>query len=127
MMAETFADAQTTITSLVAAVAGSVSDRAGDFVASALGLQGNGLGGAGLEFCVRAVVSAGVFSLTSRALPETSGNIFFSILYFAADAKLVGLGVRIGHMSVGITEAALLRPVALRKSPPKEEGSCGCK
>lgn len=117
MLQETFADAQTSITCLGAAVSGAVANRIGNYVTHTLKLQGNGLGGAGLEFCARAVICAGVFAGTAYVMPETSSNVLFSIMFFASEGKLVGTGVRIGNLAVNLALAVF----------PKSDDCCAGK
>lgn len=113
--ARTLGDAQTTITSLAAGVGGATSSRLGDVVISYFPANSDpGFGGLGLEFCARAVVSAAVFSGLSYGMPETSGNIFFSILYFACDRGLMQTAQALCFKAVGSANAAIMKsPVGL--------------
>jgi len=129
-LGNTLVDAQTTITSLGAAVGGAASEVVGSYVIGAAGLRKNdgGLGSAGLAFVAQAIVSAVGFSVTASLMPETSGNIFFSIVFFASNPTLVNSAVTIGTGLVdAITKssAGALRtraphyvPSHGKKSPP---------
>jgi len=121
-LAETFDDATTTITCLSAAVAGATSGALGSFAVGALNLNGSGLGGAGLSFCVRAVVSAACYNTVVRVVPDNVVSLpFFAILYFASDGQLVGSGVRIGTLLVSMVTRVFDFKTLL---PVKKAGDC---
>lgn len=122
-LAETFDDATTTITCLSAAVAGATSGALGSYAVSALNLNGSGLGGAGLSFCVRAAVSAACYNTVVRVVPDNVVSLpFFAILYFASDGQLVGSGVRIGTLLVNLV-TRVFEPARV-KPPAAANGSC---
>jgi len=112
---QAFGDAQTTITCLAGGIAGATSDAIGNMVVGTFAMNSTpGIGAVGLEFCGRAVISAGCFGLVHSYMPETSGNIFFSILYFACDRGLMSSAVGLSRAVVGAATGTM-RGVA---SPP---------
>jgi hypothetical protein len=117
-IARAFGDAQTTIACLAGGVAGASSDLAGNVVVGRfVNPQATpGVGALGLEFCVRAVISAGVFGVVHGYMPETSSNVFFSILYFACDRGLMSTGVGLARAVVGAGSGSLrtLNPPAMK-------------
>ena len=116
---EVFADATTTITSLGGALAGCTSDALGDYVIGALQLHGSGLGGAGMAFCVRAAVSAVMYTTVVRLMPETSTSVVFPFLYFAGDRKLIATGVTVAQLSINIV-------LAMFKGSPTAMAATSC-
>ena len=104
---QAFGDAQTTIASLAAGIGGVASDSLASFAIAQVGAQSQGVGALGLEFCFRAVVSAGCFGLLHSQMPETSNNIFFSILYFAGDRGLMMSAVALSRALVSTTTSAV--------------------
>lgn len=98
ILVDTFRDAQTAILSVAAAFGGSLSERLGSIVISRMGggLK-DGFGQTGLRFVVRAVLGATIFTLLARQMPATSQNIFFSIVFFAANPSLVKDAVTLGQ------------------------------
>ena len=105
---QAFGDAQTTITCLAGGVAGATSDALGSVVVGRFNTGATpGIGAVGLEFCARAVISAGVFGCVHGYMPETSGNIFFSILYFACDRGLMSSAVGLSRAAVNAVSGTM--------------------
>jgi len=134
-VSQAFGDAQTTIACLASGVAGAVSDELGGYLVSMVSQEPvPGLGAVGLEFCARAVISAAVFGQLHSWMPETSSNIFFSILFFAANRGLVNSALQLSRGVVGATKS-LTTPARRSSAPPKANptttapGGCttGCK
>lgn len=102
-------DVKTTITSLGGAVAGAASEWAAEQLISVVGVQKASAGDAGIRFVVRATTAALAFEGIAYLMPETSSNIFFSILFFAACPNLikdgVGLAQALIHTSAGTMNA----------------------
>ncbi len=122
MLSSVISDAQTAITSLGGAVAGVGSDKLADTLINAAGINpvGGGLGDVGLRFVVRAGVTSMLFAGAAYVMPETADNVFFSIVFFAGNRKLVSDAVRFGTIIVDGT--------ALAASVPSAGGAgCGCK
>lgn len=113
-IAQAFGDAQTTIASLAGGIGGATSDAVSSTIIARFGGASQGMGGVGLEFCLRAVVSAGTFGLLRGYMPETSSNIFFSILYFACDRGLLGSAVALSRNAVNAASSTVRAGV----SPP---------
>lgn len=122
-------DAQTTITSLMAGIGGAVSSELGDMMVSQFMDRKPALGQVGIEFCGRAVISAGTFALVSSMMPETSQNIFFSILFFAADQGLVRSAVSLSRGVVkGVTSTApAMRATMSPVKPVESRAAMPCK
>lgn len=121
-------DAQTAVTSLAGAIAGAASDKVANTIISyaRLGKNTSGLGDTGLRFIIRAGVTSVMFAGVAGAMPETSSNVFFSILFFAANRALVNDGVHFANLVVKGTSGMLnLQPKAI-KTPPTGAavGSC---
>lgn len=104
-LANTVTDAQTAITSLGGALAGVVSEEAGNYIIRKANVNaGSGIGDVGLRFIVRALVSSSSFGLATDMMPDTSGNIMFSIVFFAANPSLIRDAVTIAQILVrGVT------------------------
>lgn len=112
-------DAQTGITSLGGAVAGSAADRLGDALITMTGLGGQqSLGDIGLSFIVRTLGSAAVYGAAVGLMPETSENILFTILYFRANKHLVNDAVLIGDAVTGGLQAVTRTYPPARPSAP---------
>jgi len=130
-MQQAFGDAQTTIACLAGGIGGTVSDAIGNYAVSKVGAGAQGMGATGLEFCFRAVVSAATFGALHAYMPETSSNIFFSILYFAADRGLMGSALALSRGTVGAATGSLRGMTApQRKAAPAPAcgtGGCGDK
>ncbi len=126
IISNTVSDAQTAITSLGAAIAGSASEAIGNrLIMSANAGAGNGIGDVGIRFVVRALVSSVAFGVAANLMPESSSNIFFSIVYFAANPSLVRDGVAIGNIVVGT--AARGFPIGPIVRPPPQRQSEDCR
>lgn len=128
-------DAQTGITSLGGAIAGSAADRLGDTVVGMAGLGGQGsLGDVGLSFIVRTLASSAVYGAAVALMPETSENILFTLLYFQANRKLVSEGLTIANAVTSGFQQSLLKtsPAPIGPQPPgrafsaKKCSSGGC-
>lgn len=101
-VSNTVADAQTAITSLGGAVAGAAAERIGNSLIDLAGLHSQkSLGDTGMRFIVRALASSAVYSVAVTAMPETSENLMFSLLYFGANSSLINDGVLIGNAVAG--------------------------
>ena len=129
---QAFGDAQTTIACLAAGVAGATSDAISTAVVGAVAQPSQGVGAVGLEFAFRAMVSAGVFGLVHSYMPETSNNIFFSILYFATDRGLINNAISLSRAAVSAVHRTALtatKPVPRAQQPAQPPscatGSCG--
>lgn len=133
MLAQAAGDAVTTITCLGGAVAGAASEHAATLLINAARgrvppANGNSLGEMGLEFVARSFTSAFAFNLAASYMTQTSDNIAFSILFFAAQPRLVRLGVGIAGKLVGSVTTVL--PIMTPLPPPKSAamaGDCACK
>jgi len=119
-------DAQTTVTSLAGGVAGAASNAVGNYLVAKLNPAGSmSFGTVGLEFCGRALISAAAFTIVSDYMPNTSKNIFFSILFFACDRGLMNAGVALSTKVVGATQMTVM---SLPTGPAKKSGEdCKCK
>lgn len=102
-----FGDAQTTITSLSAGIVGAATERVADMIVGKVNMTGTGVGTMGMNFVLRAVLAAGGYSLVSGQFPGSSQNIFFSILFFAAQPKLMGAAVGVSQRIVGSAAGAI--------------------
>lgn len=114
---DVFGDAQTTITSLAAGIGGVASSALGDFIVRRLGndmRSSGGIGAIGLEFAGRAVISSAVFAGLHWMMPRTSENVFFSILFFAANRGLMGTALTLSGATIGALQ---------RLSPPSAGGA----
>jgi hypothetical protein len=105
---ECFADAQTTVTSLAAGVGGVTASAIGDWIVLKVdpGSAG-GVGALGLQFIGRSVISAGVFIGLSSLMPNTSQNVFFSILFFAGNTGLMGSALALSNAAVNAVKKLL--------------------
>ena len=131
-LSEALQDSQTSILCLGGAVAGAAADKLGSMVVGAAGLRtSSGVGSLGLDFVTRAVVSAAVFDAAVMVMPETSGNILFSIIFFAANPNLIRDAVEIGRSVVGTLSFMTKGPAPPRDMmPPTRTGAvddCACK
>lgn len=136
LLRATFGDAQTTITSLAAGVGGTASTKLGDYIITAAGGNNGdgGVGALGLQFCGRAVISAAIFSALSAQMPETSGNVFFSILYFFCDTGLMNSARQLSIAAItaitpkggalSMARSSAYVPPAQNFSKPSNCGSC---
>ena len=118
---QAFGDAQTTIGCLAGGVAGASSDAIGTMLISRVAPASSpGIGALGLEFCARAVVSAAVFGAVHNYMPETSGNVFFTFLYFTCDRGLLSSGVGLARAAVNAATGTFrnLAPAPGRNSVP---------
>lgn len=125
-ISQVFEDAQTSILCLGGAIAGSAADAIGTRIIALSGVKtwDGGLGGVGLDFVVRAVVSAALFDVSAALMPETSGNILFSIIFFAANQTLIRDAVQIGSIATGFLSGfRSLSPPAKKTSAAS---SCAC-
>lgn len=130
MLAQATGDAVTTITCLGGAIAGAASEQVATVLINAARgsmppANGNTLGEQGLEFVARSFVSALAFNVTASYMPSTSDNIAFSILFFAAQPRLVRLAVGIAAKVVGPIASSI--PL---QAPPKSAAvasDCACK
>ncbi len=116
-VSQAFGDAQTTIACLAGGIGGATSDAVSSMVIARVGGSTQGVGAVGLEFCFRAVVSAGTFGLLHSYMPETSGNIFFSILYFACDRGLMGTAVALSRATLNAASGSLRGMTMPAKAP----------
>ncbi len=132
-IASVFGDAQTTVTSLVAGVGGALSTRVGTAILNRIesaepGASRGGVGALGLQFAGRAVISAAAFSVLQGYMPQTSQNIFFSILFFAADTGLMSAGVQLSHALVNapltILPAPVVPPLGATRTVLPAAGGC---
>lgn len=129
-------DAQTAVTSLGGAIAGSASDKIANVLIgyAGLGVGMGGLGDAGLRFIIRAAVSSVTFSAAVSVMPETADNVFFSIIYFAGNKQLISDAVRFADIVVRGTSSltSLKKPVKAMASGShcacggSSASSCSC-
>lgn len=128
-VSQAFGDAQTTVACLASGIAGAASDEIGNYLVSAASsVPVPGLGAVGLEFCARAVVSAAVFGQLHAWMPETSSNIFFSILFFACNRGLMNSAVALARGTVAASKS-LTRPSSKSGSAmpvPKQNTTATC-
>lgn len=127
-LSEVLQDSQTSILCLGGAIAGAAADKLGTMVVSASGLRStnSGVGALGLDFVTRAVISAAAFDAAATLMPQTSGNILFSIIFFAANPNLVRDAVEIGRAAVGtLTFMTKLPPPPGKQAAA--ESDCACK
>lgn len=134
LVAQIVDDAQTGITSLGSAIAGSASNELGSMLIRAAGIgSGQSLGDVGVRFVVRALVSSAAFSAAATLMPASSNNVFFSIVFFAANNLLVNDAVAIGNIIVrGIVRGVPQIPYAPDQGQSPAHGvpkssSCACK
>lgn len=98
---DAFRDVQTSITSLGGAIAGYSAEQLSNYVIHKSRLnQSEGLGQIGLRFAVRSLIASTAFGIAARYMPKTSENIFFSIVFFAANPSMVKDAVTIGKHAV---------------------------
>ena len=127
-LSETMEDAQTSITSLAGAIAGSVSDKLGRYVIRTVGIsQSHSLGDVGLRFVVRALVSSAVYAATVRTMPESSQNILFTLLYFGADSDLTQDAITIGRLVTKLDFSMVGTNPVIRGVPPPKKSCSDCK
>ncbi len=123
------ADSQTTITCVFGAALGALGDMSGKYVTSALGFDRNtsGLGREGLTFVVHALTATAFFALGDAYLPETSSNVFYSVLFFAASPTLVQTGIQLGRTMAGGPIAIVSQSTATSPGVRAScaSGSCG--
>lgn len=116
-------DTQTTVTSLGGAVAGAASERLGSALVAGFPRVAPGIGSVGLEFIGRAAVASVAFSAAASLMPETSQNVFFSIIFFACNPSLIANGRDFANSIV--SAVAGLRHAAAPTRPPMSTGpSC---
>ena len=134
LVAQIVDDAQTGITSLGSAIAGSASNELGSMLIRSAGIgSGQSLGDVGVRFIVRALVSSAAFSAAAAVMPASSNNVFFSIVFFAANDMLVRDAVAIGNIIVrGVLRQTLMIPLAPDQGQSPAHGvpkssSCACK
>jgi len=124
-------DAQTSITSLGGGIAGAASNKLGDAIMNSLSVDTarGGIGALGIEFAVRATTSALMFNMVQNYMPGTSGNVFFSILFFGADRGLMQSGVALSTAIVyRITPTIPTGPPPSRaRAAAMKPADCGCK
>ena len=131
MLSSVISDAQTAITSLGGVIGGVASDSLSDMLLrnAGLGAATGGLGDVGLRFVVRASVTSLIFAGAAYVMPETADNVFFSIVFFAGNRKLVADAVRFGTIIVdGTGFVATGPPPGI--TPPSTaaaSSSCSCK
>ena len=123
-------DAQTAITSLGAAVAGAASEKLGNYAIRQVGSRGNSFGDVGTRFILRSLISSAIFGATASLMPQTSGNIFFSIVFFAANFSLVSDAVTLGQIVVsGVPNPLIILNPAKGPGPgisaASSSGGCG--
>lgn len=120
VLVDAFRDAQTSITSLGGAAAGAAGEQLSNWIIRRTGIdQSEGLGQTGLQFVVRSLVASTTFGLAARYMPETSENVFFSIVFFAASPSMVKDAVTIGkHLVLAVEDIFGGRGTGLRKPPP---------
>jgi hypothetical protein len=126
MLSQVIGDAKTSVTSLGGAIGGVASDKIANMVLAQVGLGNNkaGLGDVGLRFIIRAATTSLVFGGMSYLLPETSENIFFSIVFFAGNRALVSDAVLFGQI---LTKGVVPMLPAPTGKGGKSEASCACK
>lgn len=84
------ADVSTTITSLAAGVAGTASNSVSNWlIKSAGGSSSPNFGERGVQFVVRSTVTSIVFGVVASYMPQTSQNVFFSLLFFNTNTHLM--------------------------------------
>lgn len=115
----TLADTQTTVTSLGGALAGVAAERVGTMVLAQFPRQ-KSLGNVGLEFVARSVVASVAFSTAASIMPETSQNIFFSIIFFACNSSLISTGKDFANILI---DAALPRGAKVAPTRPPVPGA----
>ena len=130
ILSSTIDDTQTVITSLGAAIAGSASESLSNLVIRKAGINGQSFGDSGFRFVVRAMISSVCFSAIANVMPESSSNIFFSIVYFAANRSVVTDAVAVGNSvvrAVGLglpTLGVLSNPPNPRDATKSDCGKC---
>lgn len=126
-VSNTLSDTQTTVTSLGAAIAGVLSERVGNVLVRSMPTVSNpsvGLGNIGLSFIARSIAASVSFSAAAALMPETSQNIFFSIIFFACNPSLVSNGRDFANVLVdGIWRQ---RPAPVRPGNPSPIGNAAC-
>lgn len=123
LIQNTAKDVQTTVTSLGAAFAGVAAERGSAYIIRALGGRaiGTSMGAVGLNFIARAAVSSVAFAAASSLMPETSDNVFFTILFFACNPSLVGDARTLANI---VVDSAIGIP-GMRKTGPSSAPSPG--
>lgn len=102
------ADVSTTITSLAAGVAGMTCNKLSQYLINAAGGSGNpGFGERGVQFVVRSTVTSIVFGVVAGYMPQTSQNVFFSLLFFNTNSGLMNDAVGLSAAVVNSVLKAL--------------------
>lgn len=102
------ADVSTTITSLAAGVAGMTCNKLSQYLINAAGGSGNpGFGERGVQFVVRSTVTSIVFGVVASYMPQTSQNVFFSLLFFNTNSGLMNDAVGLSAAAVNSVLKAL--------------------
>jgi len=136
-MQEIIGDIQTSVTSLVGAVGGVSSTYIGGQLISALegsptikgnntSLIQNTVGSVGLQFVGRAAISSTIYYLLRRYMPDTSGNVLFTFLYFTGDSGLIATGVSFAQGVVGAVVGAANKPKSGGAPSNFSASSSGC-
>lgn len=107
-------DAQTTLTSLGGGIAGVAADQLGSYVIAQAGGGKADLAHVAMDFAARSVVSAAAFGAVQSLMPETSSNVFFSILFFAANKGLMSSAVAVSYGVVNAVTGTM-RSVSMPK------------
>lgn len=112
------ADVSTTITSLAAGVAGTISNNIGSYLIKTAGGSSNpNFGERGVQFVVRATVTSIVFGAVASYMPQTSQNVFFSLLFFNTNAALMVDAMSLSGQVVMAASKGFTSTVAARSTP----------
>lgn len=120
-------DVQTAVVSLGGSVAGAAANQAATWLIRTVGIPTQGLGGLGLVFVTRAAVSSVGFALAAYAMPETSQNVLFTLLFFTAEGDLLRTGSRLGHLLLSSITGIVSKGITLAPTPtpkPVAGGKC---
>ncbi len=112
------ADVSTTITSLAAGVAGTASNSVSNWlIKSAGGSSSPNFGERGVQFVVRSTVTSIVFGVVASYMPQTSQNVFFSLLFFNTNTHLMQDAMVLSAQAFNAVTKAVTGATATRASP----------
>lgn len=108
------ADVSTTITSLAAGVAGMTSNKLSQYLINAAGGSSNpSFGERGVQFVVRSTVTSIVFGVVAGYMPQTSQNVFFSLLFFNTNSGLMNDAVGLSAVATNAVINAIIKPSSM--------------
>jgi hypothetical protein len=130
-LSQVVSDSQTTITCAFGGILGTLGNETSNYVIRKAGLStmGTHLGETGMSFVISAIVGSAFYILGDTYLPETSSNIFYSILFFSSSSTLMSTGLAIAKLTAGGLTGAMAResPESTYQAPKYRmpPSSCG--